>query len=139
MLSKEKQGGVGVEGFEDCLPLNIYDVDKVEKLKKLDRNVLEPLLPDLLEYTQDMNWPVASGVVEILLTFPKEIVSHVQVVLSSDDDNWKWFILHFLVIKLPVEFQVQFKQYLIRVAQTPTQNEIAEELDEIAKEIVDML
>ena len=48
-------------------------------------------------------------------------------------------ILNFLVIKLPVESQVQFKQYLIRVAQTPTQNEIAEELDEIAKEIVDML
>ncbi|AVK98687.1 DUF5071 domain-containing protein [Lysinibacillus sphaericus] len=128
-----------MEGYEDYLPLNIYDVDKVEKLKKLDRNVLEPLLPDLLEYTQDMNWPVASGVVEILLTFPKEIVSHVQAILSSNDDNWKWFILHFLVIKLPVESQVQFKQYLIRVAQTPTQNEIAEELDEIAKEIVDML
>ncbi|AHN20271.1 DUF5071 domain-containing protein [Lysinibacillus varians] len=128
-----------MEGYEDYLPLNIYDVDKVEKLKKLDRNVLEPLLPDLLEYTQDMNWPVASGVVEILLTFPKEIVSHVQAILSSNDENWKWFILHFLVIKLPVESQVQFKQYLIRVAQTPTQNEIAEELDEIAKEIVDML
>ncbi|MFJ7840254.1 DUF5071 domain-containing protein [Lysinibacillus sphaericus] len=128
-----------LEGYEDYLPLNIYDVDKVEKLKKLDRNVLEPLLPDLLEYTQDMNWPVASGVVEILLTFPKEIVSHVQAILSSNDDNWKWFILRFLVIKLPVESQVQFKQYLIRVAQTPTQNEIAEELDEIAKEIVDML
>ncbi|MCS1381092.1 MULTISPECIES: DUF5071 domain-containing protein [Lysinibacillus] len=128
-----------LEGYEDYLPLNIYDVDKVEKLKKLDRNVLEPLLPDLLEYTQDMNWPVASGVVEILLTFPKEIVSHVQAILSSNDDNWKWFILNFLVIKLPVESQVQFKQYLIRVAQTPTQNEIAEELDEIAKEIVDML
>ncbi len=128
-----------MEGYEDYLPLNIYDVDKVEKLKKLDRNVLEPLLPDLLEYTQDMNWYIASGVVEILLTFPKEIVSHVQAILSSNDDNWKWFILHFLVIKLPVESQVQFKQYLIRVAQTPTQNEIAEELDEIAKEIVDML
>lgn len=128
-----------MEGYKDYLPLNIYDVDKVEKLKKLDRNVLEPLLPDLLEYTQDMNWPVASGVVEILLTFPKEIVSHVQAILSSNDDNWKWFILHFLVIKLPVESQVQFKQYLIRVAQTPTQNEITEELDEIAKEIVDML
>ncbi len=128
-----------MEGYEDYLHLNIYDVDKVEKLKKLDRNVLEPLLPDLLEYTQDMNWSVASGVVEILLTFPKEIVSHVQAILSSNDDNWKWFILHFLVIKLPVESQVQFKQYLIRVAQTPTQNEIAEELDEIAKEIVDML
>ena len=79
-----------MEGYEDYLPLNIYDVDKVEKLKKLDRNVLEPLLPDLLEYTQDMNWPVASGVVEILLTFPKEIVSHVQAILSSNDDNWKW-------------------------------------------------
>mgnify|MGYP002554992389 CR=1 FL=1 len=86
-----------------------------------------------------MNWPVASGVVDILLTFPKEIVSHVQAILSSNDDNWKWFILHFLVIKLPIESQVQFKDYLIRVAKTPTQNEIAEELDEITKEILDML
>ncbi|MFJ7648311.1 DUF5071 domain-containing protein [Lysinibacillus sp. NPDC097279] len=122
--------------FERFLPSNVYDVDKVEEIKKLDRETLVSLLPELLVYTQDMNWPVAPGVLEILLTFPEEIVPHVQAVLSSEDDNWKWFLLHFLVIKLPVASKVQFKDYLLKVAENPTKMELAEELDEIAKEIL---
>ncbi|WP_286924452.1 MULTISPECIES: DUF5071 domain-containing protein [Lysinibacillus] len=86
-----------------------------------------------------MNWPVTPRVLELLLTFPEEIAPHVQDVLSSDDDNWKWFILHFLIIKLPVESRVQFREYLTRVAETPTDNELAEELNEIAKEILETI
>lgn len=128
-----------MEEFEVFLPRNKHDVDKVEEIKKLDKNILVSLLPELLVFTQDMNWPVAPGILEILLTFPKEIVPHVHAVLSSDDDNWKWFILHFLVIELPLESRVQFKEYLTRVAETPTEVELAEELDEIAKEILETL
>ncbi|MFJ5764528.1 DUF5071 domain-containing protein [Lysinibacillus sp. NPDC093210] len=128
-----------MEEFEVFLPRNKHDIDKVVEIKKLDRNILVSLLPELLVFTQDMNWPVAPGVLEILLTFPKEIVPHVNAVLSSDDDNWKWFILHFLVIELPLESRVQFKEYLTRVAETPTEVELAEELDEIAKEILETL
>lgn len=125
-----------MEGFEGLLPRNKYDIDSAEKIKKMDRNLILPLLPGLLIFTQDMNWPVAPSVLEILLTFPIEIVPHVKDVLSSDDDNWKWFILHFLIIELPVESKIQFREYLTRVAETPTQNEIAEELAEIAKKIL---
>jgi len=125
-----------LEELEVFLPRNVYDVDKVGEIKNLDRETLVSLLPDLLEFIQDMNWPVAPGILEILLTFPKEIVPHVQDVLSSDDDNWKWYILHFLVIELPLASRVHFKEYLIRVAENPTANELAEELDEIAKEIL---
>jgi hypothetical protein len=130
---------LNLEEFEVFLPRNKHDVDKVEEIKKLDKNILVSLLPELLVFTQDMNWPVAPGILEILLTFPKEIVPHVHAVLSSDDDNWKWFILHFLVIELPLESRVQFKEYLTRVAETPTEVELAEELDEIAKEILETL
>ena len=103
----------------------------------MDRDKILPLLPNLLEWIQDMNWPVATSVLELLLTFPEEIVVHVQDVLSSDDDNWKWFILNDLVIKLPIESRVQFREYLTRVSETPTHNELAEGLDEIAKEILE--
>ncbi|MGN4125485.1 DUF5071 domain-containing protein [Lysinibacillus sphaericus] len=44
---------------------------------------------------------VAPSVLGLLLTFPEEIVPQVQDVLSSDDNSWKWFVLHFLVIELP--------------------------------------
>ncbi|MGE7945593.1 DUF5071 domain-containing protein [Lysinibacillus sp. NPDC093688] len=128
-----------VENFGDVLPRNKSDNDRVEMIKKMDRDKILPLLPNLLEWIQDMNWPVAPSVLELLLTFPEEIVPHVQDVLSSDDENWKWFILNFLVIELPVESRAQFRGYLTRVAETPTHNELAEELDEVAKEILETI
>ncbi|MEY9979218.1 DUF5071 domain-containing protein [Lysinibacillus sp. RC79] len=120
-----------MENFEDLLPRHKFDNDRVEMIKKMDRDKILPLLPNLLEWIQDMNWPVAPSVLGLLLTFPEEIVPHVQDVLSSDDDNWKWFVLHFLVIELPVESRVQFREYLTRVAETPTHNELAKEILEI--------
>lgn len=128
-----------MKSFKDLLPRHKFDDDRVEMIKKMDRDEIVLLLPGLLEWIQDMNWPVAPSVLELLLTFPEEVVPHVQDVLSSKDDNWKWFVLHFLVIELPVESRVEFKEYLTRVAETPTQNEIAEELDEIAKEILETI
>ncbi|OXS66047.1 DUF5071 domain-containing protein [Lysinibacillus sp. KCTC 33748] len=128
-----------MENFGDLLPRHKHDHDRVEIIKRMDRDQILPLLPNLLEWIQDMNWPVAPSVLELLLTFPEEIVPHVQDVSSSDDENWKWFILHFLVIKLPVESRVQFREYLTRVAETPTHNELAEELDEIARAILETI
>ncbi|MEK4385714.1 DUF5071 domain-containing protein [Solibacillus sp. FSL W7-1464] len=129
-----------MENFESLLPRHKSDNDRVEMIKKMDRDKILPLLPNLLEWIQDMNWPVASSVLELLLTFPEEIVPYVQDVLtSSDDDNWKWFILHYLVIELPKESRVQFREYLTRVSETPKRNELAEELDEIAKKILETI
>ena len=128
-----------MENLGDLLPRHKHNNDRVEIIKKMERDQILPLLPNLLEWIQDMNWPVAPNVLELLLTFPEEIVPHVQVVLSSDDENWKWFILNFLVIELPVESRVQFLEYLTRVSETPTDNELAEELDEIAKEILETI
>lgn len=128
-----------MENFEDLLPRHKSDNARVEMIKKMERDKIIPLLPSLLEWVQDMNWPVAPSVLELLLTFPEEILPHVQEVLSSDDDNWKWFILNYLVIELSVESRVQFKDYLTRMAETPTQNELAEEMNEIAKEILETI
>lgn len=126
-----------MEKFENLLPRHKSDLDRVEKIKSMDRNKILPLLPGLLEWTKDMNWPIAPSVMELLLTFPKEIVPHVQEALSSNDDNWKYFILKFLVCELPIESRVLFKHYLTRLAETPTPNEVAEGLGEIAIEILE--
>ncbi|MBD7908126.1 DUF5071 domain-containing protein [Sporosarcina sp. Sa3CUA8] len=128
-----------MEGVKDLLPRHKHDTERVEMISKMSRDKIVQLLPGLLEWIQDINWPVAPSVLKILLTFPEEIVPHVQDVLYSDDDNWKWYILHFLVIELPAESKIQFKEYLARVVENPTQNEHGEELDEIAKEILETL
>ena len=125
--------------FKDLLPRDKFDNDRVEMIKKMDRDKILPLLPGLFEWTQDMNWPVAISVVELLLTFPEEIVPHVQDVLSSNDDNWKYFILNDLVRNLPIESRVQFREYLTRVSEAPTNSELAEGLDETAKDILETI
>ncbi|MFJ6266178.1 DUF5071 domain-containing protein [Lysinibacillus xylanilyticus] len=48
-----------MENFEDLLPRHKFDNDRVELIKKMDRDKILPLLPNLLEWIQDMNWPVA--------------------------------------------------------------------------------
>lgn len=128
-----------MKDLKNLLPSNKFDVEQAKKLKDLDRSQVLLLLPDLIGYTQDINWPVAPIIVETLITFPIEIVPSVQAVLAEDDDSWKWFLLNYLVSKLPLDSKFHFKEYLIRVAETPTESEIAEELDYVSKNILETM
>lgn len=71
--------------YSDYLPKNKHDFERVYKLKKMDRTEPLPLLSGLMEWIQDMNWPIAEEVAELLLTFPNEIVPIVKDVLITDD------------------------------------------------------
>lgn len=128
-----------MKDLKNLLPGNKNDVEQAKKLKDLDRSQVLLLLPDLIGYTKDINWPVAPIVVETLLRFPTEIIPSVQAVLAEDDDNWKWFLLNYLVSKLPLDSKFHFKGYLIRVAETPTESEMAEELDYLSKSILETM
>lgn len=128
-----------MKDLKNLLPSNKFDVEQAKKLKDLDRSQVLLLLPDLISYTQDINWPVAPIIVETLLKFPIEIVPSVQAVLAEDDDSWKWFLLNYLVSKLPLDSKFHFKEYLIRVAEIPTESEIAEELDYVSKNILETM
>jgi|SRR5690606_22323733 hypothetical protein len=128
-----------MKDLKNLLPSNKFDVEQAKKLKDLDRSQVLLLLPELINYTQDINWPVAPIIVETLLKFPIEIVPSVQAVLAEDDDSWKWFLLNYLVSKLPLDSKFHFKEYLIRVAEIPTESEIAEELDYVSKNILETM
>lgn len=63
-----------MEHLNDLLPKDKFDIDKVEKLKGLNRGELIPLLPELLKWIQDMNWPIAPKIAKLLLEFPNESI-----------------------------------------------------------------
>ena len=86
---------------EDYLPRNKHDFRRVYQLKGIKRSELVLLLPGLMEWIQDMNWPIANEVAELLLTFPNEIVPLVKDVLATNDDVWKYWCLECLVKRLP--------------------------------------
>ncbi|WP_108671750.1 DUF5071 domain-containing protein [Peribacillus acanthi] len=127
-----------MKNYTEYLPRDKHDSERVNQLKNLSRKELVPLLPGLMEWIQDMNWPIAEEVSELLLTCPDEIVPLIKEVLATNDDVWKYWCLIILVKRLPEDLRMQFKRDLIRLAESPTAGEKLEELDEIALEIVQM-
>ena len=83
------------------IPKDKHDIEAVEQLKKAGAELVIPLLPKLLEWIQDMNWPVAEPMVELLLQYPNEITPLVEQVLRGDDDMWIYWCLVNIVPKLP--------------------------------------
>ena len=122
--------------MKDLLPRNKFDFKRMNYIKKMDRSEIRPLLPGLMEWLQDLNWPIATEVVELLLTFPNEIVPLVKDVLATNDPVWKYWCLECVVKGLPVELRTQFKVDLERLIEKPTPDEKLEELDQLANEIL---
>ncbi|WP_102272307.1 DUF5071 domain-containing protein [Cytobacillus massiliigabonensis] len=125
-----------MNSYEDYLPTDKHDFDRVHQLKQMERTALLPLLPDLMEWIQDMNWPIAREVAELLLTFPNELVPLIKEVLATNDDVWKYWCLIILAKKLPEDMRKHLKAELTRLVESPTAGEKLEELDEIAREIL---
>ncbi|MGE7110009.1 DUF5071 domain-containing protein [Lysinibacillus sp. NPDC047702] len=127
-----------MERLEDLLPKNKHDSNRVTQLKYLERKKLIPLIPELLTWIQDINWPIAPDVAELLLIYPNEIVPHIKNVLSTNDDIWKYWCLEYLVKRMPLENRLRLKDDLVRMAKHPTVGEKLEEVDELAIEIIQM-
>lgn len=127
-----------MKNYTEYLPRDKHDSERVNQLKNLSREEIVLLLPGLMEWIQDMNWPIAEEVSELLLTYPDEIVPLIKEVLATNDDVWKYWCLIILVKRLPEDLRMQFKKDLIRLAESPTAEEKLEELDEIALEILQM-
>ncbi|MGP7819665.1 DUF5071 domain-containing protein [Niallia sp. 01092] len=125
-----------MNNYTEFIPRNKHDFERVDQLKKLNRSEILPLLPRLMEWTQDMNWPIANEVAELLLTFPNEIIPLIKDVLATNDNVWKYWCLEILVKRLPDDLRKQFKSDLIRLVESPTTEERLEDLDEKANGIL---
>ena len=54
------------------IPEHKFDTEKVELLKELTFEKIEPIIRKLLEWLQDGNWPVSRPLGEYLKTLPAE-------------------------------------------------------------------
>lgn len=76
--------------IHDLVPKNKFDSSNIERLKHLTDNEIEPILPSLLEWIQDCNWPVAGDILPVLALHQSALVPLIHRVLSpheKDDIN----------------------------------------------------
>ena len=81
--------------IHDLVPKNKFDSSNIERLKHLTDNEIEPILPSLLEWIQDCNWPVAGDILPVLALHQSALVPLIHRVLSphEKDDIWKYWII----------------------------------------------
>ncbi|MCH7321719.1 DUF5071 domain-containing protein [Solibacillus sp. MA9] len=113
-------------------PKNKFDIEEVETLRNKPANEVVPLLPELMTWMQDMNWPVAKSVVELLLTYPTEITPLIDEVLAGDDDMWVYWCLVELVPKLPFYSKLVLAEAVEQIASG--QRGFDEDVIELAQE-----
>ncbi|WP_342439216.1 DUF5071 domain-containing protein [Paenibacillus sp. FSL L8-0436] len=121
------------------IPKDKMDIDSVNKLKTLDINLIRPIIPDLLEWTEDANWPITKEIGKLLLPLGNELIPHLRKIFVSDDDCWKYSILVKLVKNLPESVLSEMEADLKRLALNPTEREKQELVNEEAAEILSLL
>lgn len=124
--------------IEELVPKSKFDDSGMEELRLLSDEEIEPILPALLEWMKDMNWPVAREMPELLSMHPGALVPCIIEALQPEQPecDWKNYIIWCLFPKLDKKYLAMLKSCLERIAQKPTQGEIYEETNRAAKEFL---
>jgi hypothetical protein len=121
------------------LPRDKHDFERVNRLHTLESSIVIPLIPNLVEWLQDINWPISTEIATLLLRYPEETIPHIKDVLKSNDDIWKEWSLRYFVKELPIHLIKEFQPELIRIANTPTKGVLLEEVNETALMILETI
>ena len=118
------------------IPKDKFDKEFAGNLNKYSISEVKEYIPQLLEWLQDGNWPVATPVGEYLQPHVNEIEDEIMGVLHTDDGVWKYWTLGLIYNydKLPGD---KIMAEVKRIAKYPTPHDIEEELQERAIEILE--
>ena len=117
------------------LPRDKHDTQHAQELIALSWEELRPAMPQILEWVQDANWPVAAVLLPYLAGIGPRLAPYIKTVLASDDEQWKYFVLHGIVRHAP-ELAFELDGELQRFAHAPTRGELEEGVAEVAREIL---
>ncbi|MGF6116213.1 hypothetical protein ABIE30_001120 [Janthinobacterium lividum] len=117
------------------LPRDKHDTENAQALIALSWEEIRPAMPQILEWMQDVNWPVAGVLLPYLAGIGPRLAPYVKTVLASDDEQWKYFVLQGIVRHSP-GLAAALNGELTRFALAPTAAELEEFVAEVAREIL---
>jgi hypothetical protein len=115
----------------ELLPHTKFDLDRARAVVEAGYPAVDPILAELLEWTRDCNWPVAQVLLPFLAEIGEPLEPHIEKILQSSDDIWRYWVLVALVQKSAALART-LQPTLRRVADRPTAGESAEGVAEEA-------
>jgi hypothetical protein len=119
----------------ELLPKDKHDIKRATALVTKGYPAVAPILPELLEWMQDGNWPVAKALAPFLASIGEPLALHIRSILQTKDHLWKYWILLRIVSPSP-ELAATLYSDLLKVAENDSVDEDEQEVKEIAKEII---
>lgn len=122
--------------LKKLLPKDKHDDSNIEGLFSLSDADIEPLIPELLEWLQDMNWSVSEKIADVLSYRYKIAEPYVIALLSpsQSDEIWKYWLIKELIPKFGSSVSAELSNAVRRISESPTDSERAEEVDTAAKD-----
>ena len=122
--------------IKELIPKHKADIETVKKLKDYSYQEIKDIVPELLVWIQDMNWPVAGLVADYLESISGHITDDIVKVLKGDDEIWKYWCISIFGINSTRPIAPKLMNEFERIANNPTEKEVLEEVQELAKEFV---
>lgn len=79
------------------VPKNKFDDRNLDKINVLSDSEMQVIMKDLLEWTKDINWPIALPIINILSKRENIVIPYLKEVFKSQDWEWETWILKYLV------------------------------------------
>ncbi|OJX50122.1 MAG: hypothetical protein BGO88_05385 [Flavobacterium sp. 38-13] len=122
---------------QNLVPNNKEDLNFINNLKLKSISEIRDIIPQLLEWMQDMNWPQAPLIADYFSPYINEIQEELISILKSNDEIWKYWILHGLILHSEITPSQKILLEVKRVYLNASKQEKEEEVDVIAKEILE--
>ncbi len=120
----------------ELIPRTKFDYERIDLLRQAESESIIPVLPQLLEWLQDMNWPIAQDIEDILVGYGSHLIPYLRDVLNSNDGCWKFSLIYGLINRLSQEHLSELKPDLERMRNRPSKDEIVEEFSEQIDELL---
>ena len=117
------------------LPVSKFETEKAVHIASLGYPAVEPVMPQILAWLQDLNWPVARVFLPFAVSIGAPLAPHVRSILRADDGCWKHSVLSGVVAE-SLELAVCLRPELQRLASAPTPIESQEKVNVVASEIL---
>ena len=120
----------------DMILKNKHDIDICQKLSNFTDEEIDDNLFRLLEWTQDVNWPVAECISNRIAKLnTNNLINSLETILKGNDSLWKCSIL---LLLLPKMNHTMLKK-LIPTLKLITKNPSIDDIDNDIPEIVNVV
>jgi len=116
-------------------PHDKYDTESAGRLVTLGLEKVESVIPEILEWIQDVNWPVATVFIPFLVDAGASLAPFVQPIFSANDAIWTFNVLNVVVSQSPALAR-ELSGELERLADNPTVSGQLEGVSDRAREIL---